>query len=191
MKNKHKHRYQGYVYLHSNLDKETAQRLLDSQLTTDYFKSFKGGDDSYGGIYLQDMNELRDSHFYKKVGKKFHPLRSEYDTFGLSEGMYIITVKPGSTSWVRMIDKPATAEVEAALEEFSNQLCKLIVEAQSRRPQNEKMMTVKQKKCWEKWNKEVGNDFFHTLKIETVQDTVDKAKAFLREKIKEKYGNGI
>jgi hypothetical protein len=45
-------------------------------------------------------------------------------------------------------------------------------------------MTKRQAKLWEKWNKEVGKDFFKTLTIESAQDTVDKVIEFVRQKIK-------
>ena len=128
------------------------------------------------------MNKLRDKQFYQKVGGKYHPLRSEYDTHGLSEGTYIVQVKPGSTNFSRMIENPARDEVEAVFAECRDEICKLIRDAQSCRPRAK--MTKKQAACWEKGNKEVGGDFFRTLTIKSAADTVDKICEFIRSKVK-------
>ena len=167
-----KHRFQGYIYLNTDKCKEQLQAELNAKLS----------ELGYNGSYIQNMNELRDKQYFQKVDGKYHPLRSEYDTWGMSKGSYLMQIKPGSTSYVHMVQEPARLEVEAALGELKDELAKLIVEAQSCRPRLP--MTKRQAKLWEKWNKEVGKDFFKTLTIESAQDTVDKVIEFVRQKIK-------
>jgi hypothetical protein len=135
-------------------------------------------------LYVEELDNCRDKQYYQKIGKKFVPLRSEYDTLGMSKGSYLMQIKPGCTSYVRMVENPARLEVEAAIGEFKDELAKLIVEAQSCRTRTP--ITRRQAKLWEKWNKEAGEDFFKTLTIESAQDTVDKVVDFLRKKIQEK-----
>jgi hypothetical protein len=167
-----KHRFQGYVYFNTDKGIGELQAELNSKLP----------ELGFNGVYLQDMNELRDKQYFQKIDGKYHPLRSDYDTWGMSKGSYLMEIKPGSTSYVSMVKNPARLEVEAALNEFKDELAKLIVEAQSCRPSLP--MTKRQAKLWEKWNKEVGKDFFRTLTIESAADTIDKLVEFVRQKMK-------
>jgi hypothetical protein len=177
MKN-YKTRFQGYIYINTDMDKATTEALFRQKVES------LGDYTSCNGIYLQDMNELRDKQYYQKVDGEYHPLRSEYDVSGLTKGTYIMEIKPGSTSYRRMVENPARDEVEAALNEFKDELATLITEAQSAKPIRK--LTTKQKKAWDDFIKKAGKDFCQTLQIESSAETADKLVALLRKKIVEK-----
>ena len=70
MKN-YKNRYQGFVYVDTNLEQSDVTERLKNFIPSDFLHP----DRARISAYVQDMNKLRDKQFYQKVGGKYHPLR--------------------------------------------------------------------------------------------------------------------
>ena len=66
--------------------------------------------------------------YYKKHGRKYVPIAEEMAFSAFGEGYYIVAVKPGTTSTIRVID-PDYATLAAALKEFQDVLTDKLREA--------------------------------------------------------------
>lgn len=110
--------------------------------------------------------------YYEKVGRKYVAV-SEYDSDYLdsfSKGTHIIMCYPGGQSRRFNID-PAYAPMIAAGRVAEDAMSKAMITASELKPQRQ-LLTVGQKKAWEKLAKELG-DGLATLQGASTHDIID------------------
>lgn len=134
-----------------------------------------------GARYLPySETELGEETFYRKVGTRYLPALQS-DTFGaMPHGIYLVHVKPGSTSVTHCIE-PDFASVEAALKVMQDAMVEAMREAEKMRPMS-LPITDKQKKAWQTFDRAMG-DGMYTMCRASLQEIVDSGVQAVREYI--------
>lgn len=122
--------------------------------------------------------------FYRKIGKgkgtRYEPVLQS-DTFAaMPHGIYLVRVKPGSTSMTHCLE-PDFASVEAALNVMQDAMVDAMQEAEKMRPRSVPI-TDKQKKAWQAFDKAMG-DGMYTMCRASLQDIVDAGVQAVRDNI--------
>jgi len=117
--------------------------------------------------------------FYEKVGRKYIPV-SEYDSElqdSFTTGSHLITVRPGLTSYRRLVD-PAFAPMIAAGTYASDPIITALLHASDMRPKY-LPVTEEQKIAWDRLSSAFGQDV-HCLVWPAAQDAVDAVVSALQ-----------
>ena len=118
--------------------------------------------------------------YYEKRGRRYYPVAEHMTRDALPEGHYLVTVKPGVTSWTRDIT-PDTAALKAAQNIVIDELAKWIYEAGQARPTSTPL-TPEQKTAWEACQAAHGGGPFY-LTFPAAQDIAKKFLNRLEEKL--------
>lgn len=129
--------------------------------------------------------------FYKKVGRKYVPVR-EYDSDlldSMPEGAHLIMSYPGGTSRKYCVN-PTHAPFIAAFKTIGDHIARKIVDSSSLRPapKNKEPLTTEQKIAWANFKKEMGDDA-HYCQFPSAQDIVDSVFSSLTTEIDEIMAN--
>ena len=93
---------------------------------------------------------------YRKVKNRYLPVNDPYAYEGLSEGTWVVVVKPGQRS-MRIQTCSDFSRLDAALLEFGEHLTTAIQKHSALRPSSRKM-SEKEQKAWAAFKKTMGND---------------------------------
>lgn len=120
--------------------------------------------------------------FYAKRGRRYVPV-AEHDRFdALTEGSYLLVVRPGSRSLVRLV-KPASGEVEAAINIARKAMEQAMVE--KNRTSGEPMVPEKDKerarKAYAAYSAIMGADRMVSYRGISMSDIVDAGIQALKE----------
>ena len=104
---------------------------------------------------------------------KYKPV-AEHNTFDyMSEGSYIVDIKPGCTSIKRRLyPERRLPEFEVLVERLSDALAKVIRDRQSEPIDVPRKLTKAQKQAWDMWKKAFKKD---TVYLRGLQDSIDMA----------------
>lgn len=117
---------------------------------------------------------------YKKVGRRYVPVK-EYDeelTNSYHRGTHLVISEPGHKI-TRFNIKPEHAPLIAAGIKAEETLSKALVKASDLRPSG-KLLTVEQKRAWNKLSKSFGEDC-HMLQWPSAREASEEAMGVLRE----------
>lgn len=122
--------------------------------------------------------------FYRKIGTgrgtRYEPALQS-DTFAaMPHGIYLVRVKPGSTSMTHCLE-PDFASVEAALKVMQDAMVDAMQQAEKMRPRSVPI-TDKQKKAWQAFDKAMGDDM-NLMCRASLQEIVDAGVKAVREHI--------
>jgi hypothetical protein len=96
--------------------------------------------------------ELRGNVLYEKVGRKYVPV-SQYESLDyLRNGTYLIIVRPGCRSVMRMVHLVRVPEVDAALKIFGEGMMRTMIK-KADTPKTKEPLTPEQVKAFKAWEK--------------------------------------
>jgi hypothetical protein len=125
---------------------------------------------------IEKMKEI----VYKKVGRKYVPINDPHAWDGLSEGVWIVTVKPGvKTAQIKVSED--FDGLSAALETFRQDLIDSMHEASIAKPAKE--MTKAEKKHWDEYVAKAGKDVLSYFSYAGLYGIADNAIKLFNEKI--------
>ena len=121
---------------------------------------------------------------YKKVGRQYVPVSSEFDASGLEKGWYLVKIGEGFTSY-RCNVNPDNVKVECAVRDAADKVVDILREAHKARPS--KKLTKEQKKDWDKLNaKHPG--IFDFIQYDSLQRMAEEiVEKLLEESDKPRY----
>ena len=119
---------------------------------------------------------------YKKVKNRYLPVNDPYAYEGLSEGTWVVVVKPGQRS-MRIQTCSDFSRLDAALLEFEDHLSHAIRKASELRPQQRKV-SEKEQKAWAAYKRVMGDDMpFVVGEYPSCQEIAQNAIASLKQRI--------
>lgn len=120
---------------------------------------------------------------YEKRGRRYFPVL-EHDAYaGLPKGYYLLRIEPGSTS-VSKTTEPDFAAVELAMRDAIDAMTDAMRKSCECLPPKRTPLTPRQKRGWEAWKREVGDDAMFYFEGVSMQDVVEAGIAALRKKMK-------
>ena len=118
--------------------------------------------------------------FYKKVGRKYVPINDPCAWDGLSEGVWIVTVKPGvKTARIQVLED--FDGLSSALESFKQDLIDSMYDASTAKPSKE--MTKSEKKHWDEYVAKAGKDVLAYFSYAGLYGIAENAIKLFNEKI--------
>ena len=111
-----------------------------------------------------------DKTLYAKRGRRYIPVLEHTTYDHLSEGHYLLTVKPGSKQLTLLLT-PDEAPLKAALRHPTDVLAQLLVEASKGRPAREPI-TAQQRAAWDRFVKDYGD--VYGLLLPSAQEVAEK-----------------
>lgn len=118
-----------------------------------------------------------DKTLYVKRGRRYIPVREHTAYDHLSEGHYLLTVKPGSKQ-ITLLLTPDEAPLKAALRHPTDVMARLIVAASMGRPDSY-AITKKQQDAWDRFVRDYGD--VHAILLPSAQEIAEKFLAALVE----------
>ena len=128
---------------------------------------------------LQIQEDINNT-LYKKVGRRYVPATDPWATTGLSEGAYIVIVRPSHMT-IRQAVWPDKGAIEAALHELEDELMDILREASQAEPPV-RHLSKEQKVAWGKLMRAKGESF-STYILPSQQKIVDAILARVRGKV--------
>lgn len=125
-----------------------------------------------------------DEIYYVRRGRKYVQVNDPNAYMGLTEGAWMVIVRPGSTS-IRWSIDPDHDAVDAALRDLEDVLCDALREAGKIRPMNQPI-SLKERKAWDVFTKTMGKDMPTFFCYESIQAMVDQAIKAFRAKMLER-----
>lgn len=120
---------------------------------------------------------------YKKVGRRYIPIKQEYDYNCLQAGHWLINIMPGSTSLrYKLNPEVEYPNLAAALEEYKDELISVMSNASKLRPHSIKM-SKKEIRAWNKYKEIMGKDIPTYFTYESLWDIANMGIKKLEEKI--------
>lgn len=120
---------------------------------------------------------------YKKVGRRYIPIKQEYDYNCLQAGHWLINIMPGSTSLrYKLNPEVEYPNLAAALEEYKDELISVMSNASKLRPHSIKM-SKKEIRAWNKYKEIMGKDIPTYFGYMFLWDIVNEGIKKLEEKI--------
>lgn len=107
---------------------------------------------------------------YKKVGRRYEAVSTEFDTFGLEKGWYLVKIGDGCTSYRQQV-RPNNAEADAAFRNAEDKMVEILREAHEARPTRK--LTKKQLKDWNEI-KQKHPDVFDMIQYDSLQGIAEK-----------------
>ncbi len=121
--------------------------------------------------------------YYEKRGRRYVPVSESEIYRGLTEGYYLVQVRPGSTSTIRTTE-PDYASVEHAMKYAAEAMVDAMFVACEIRGPKTKHLTPEQKakyaRGWEAWVREVGEDVPMYFEGVSMRDVVEAGIKALR-----------
>lgn len=111
-----------------------------------------------------------DKTLYVKRGRRYVPVLEHTTYDHLSEGHYLLTVKPGSKQLTLLLT-PDEAPLKAALRHPIDVLAQLLVEASKGRPMREPI-TQKQRDAWDRFVKDYKD--VYSIMLPSAQEVAEK-----------------
>lgn len=138
--------------------------------------------------------------YYVKKGKRYVPVNDPHAYEGLGKGIYLVAVRPGSTS-IRTLLNPKFAELDAALDCLQEGLTKAIAKQSEMRPSSIPL-TAREKKAWKAFDKIMGGEKTRLFaEFASYNEIAASGAAYIRkimlenncniDKIKRKYGKKL
>lgn len=122
--------------------------------------------------------------YYKKVGRKYIPVKESEDWCGWPEGDYLVSIRPSHTS-IQQCLQPEFANVEAALTLAAEAMTKAMGKQLMGRP-GFRLVSHEEQCAWEALKKARGRDV--TLHIPSPYDIVQAGVDVLRDEIHKRRG---
>ena len=132
---------------------------------------------------------------YEKKNGRYIPLNDSHALDGLSNGVWLVIVKDGSTSCRRKIN-PKLIELDGALHYLQEGLCKALIKASEMRPKSTPI-SKKEQKAWSAYKKAMGKDMPRYFEYASFSEIADAGCDYIKgvldnnnmsvSKIKEKY----
>jgi hypothetical protein len=117
---------------------------------------------------------------YKKVGRKYVQVNDPFAWDGLTDGVWVVTVKPGvKTARIQVLED--FDGLSSALETFRQDLIDSMHEASIAKPAKE--MTKAEKKHWDEYVAKAGKDVLSYFSYAGLYGIADNAIKFFNEKI--------
>jgi len=117
--------------------------------------------------------------FYVKRGRKYVPVR-EYDNnlmCSVAEGVYVVVVSPGATSW-KVAVQPERIPVIAAIQEHRDEIADKIMEVTKAEFTNKKP-TKKEILAWEAYCDVLGNGAPLTVSRPSAMEILNRIESLL------------
>jgi hypothetical protein len=122
--------------------------------------------------------------FYKKVGRRYVPVSEYNDNLldALPEGVTMVYVKPGVTSYVYRVE-PDFEAVDAALEVMKDDIINIFVELMELKPKSP-TLTERQRELWNELKGSFNEQDFYCIR-ESMYDMARGLQNKIKDKIKE------
>jgi len=121
--------------------------------------------------------------YYEKRGRRYLPVLESDVYAAFPEGHYLVSIQPGLKSITRAVE-PDHAAVEHAMRHAATAMTEAMRKACECLPPTRRPLTPKQKRGWEAWKREVGDDAMFYFDGVSMQDVVDAGIKALREKMR-------
>ena len=120
--------------------------------------------------------------YYTKENGKYKPSNDPYALDGLTNGIWIVVVKRGSTSCRQKLSSKH-AEIVGSLEYLHEGLCKAMHKAGEMRQRNPVPISKKEKRAWEAFRKVMGKDMpsmFDNICFPSYSEIADEACEYVK-----------
>lgn len=117
---------------------------------------------------------------YKKIGRKYVQVNDPFAWDGLTDGVWIVTVKPGVKTARIQVSEDFDG-LSAALESFRQDLIDSMYESSIAKPSKE--MTKAEKKHWDNYVEQAGKDVLSYFSYAGLYGIADNAIKLFNEKI--------
>lgn len=122
--------------------------------------------------------------YYEKRGRRYRPVLESDVYAAFPKGHYLVSIQPGQKSITRTVE-PDHAAVEHAMRHAAVAMTEAMRKMCECLPPKRTPLTPRQKRGWEAWKREVGDDAMFYFEGVSMQDVVDAGIAALRTKMKE------
>ena len=122
--------------------------------------------------------------YYEKRGRRYHPVLESDVYASFPKGHYLVSIHPGLASVTRTVE-PDYAAVEHAMRDAADAMTEAMRKMCECKPPTRRPLTPKQKRGWEAYKREVGDDAMFYFEGVSMQDVVDAGIAALRKKMKD------
>jgi len=120
---------------------------------------------------------------YRKIGKRYYPVREEVGPDSFPDGAHLVIVSPGGTRTIKYSIDPPYSELLAAAEVMRDEMVGVLIKEGKTVGHGKDELTKEQVKVWEEWNRVCGG--CGTVKYLSAVEVVDAGINALIKKVKE------